>query len=55
MPRDLTDETRDSNTPPVGIAHDQPGESEWAGQSHSGDANINTAITATRECRSVGD
>jgi len=32
-----------------------PRDSQWAWQSHSGDANINAAITATRECRSVGD
>jgi hypothetical protein len=29
-------------------------DSQWAWQSHSGDANINTVITATSECRSVG-
>jgi len=29
-------------------------DSQRAWQSHSGDANTNTIITATRECRSVG-
>ena len=54
MPGDPTDKTRNGNIPADAITNDGVRDTQSAWQSHADDANINTDITATRECRSVG-